>query len=69
MSSLRKYDSEVHNPDEFISNLVNLDGKKCPKALENQVKSLKNPPETREEILEALPKWGLVDRSDLLKNI
>lgn len=63
------YDIEVQSPDEFISNLINLDKKKCVKALENQVKSLKNPPKTRKEVLETLTNCGLIKSVDLLKDI
>jgi predicted nucleic acid-binding protein len=68
-ATISTYDIEVQNPDEFISNLINLDRKKCLKALENQVKSLKNPPKTREEVLETLTNCGLVKSVDLLKDI
>jgi predicted nucleic acid-binding protein len=56
---LGKYDIEPQHPDEFVSNLLNLDKIKCLKALSNQVKSLKNPPKTQEEVLEALKNCGL----------
>lgn len=68
-ATISTYDIEVQNPDEFISNLINLDRKKCLKALKNQVKSLKNPPKTREEVLETLTNCGLVKSVDLLKDI
>jgi predicted nucleic acid-binding protein len=69
VTTMSIYDIEVQSPDEFISNLINLDKKKCQKALENQVKSLKNPPKTREEVLETLTRCGLIKSVDLLKDI
>ncbi|RYY38600.1 MAG: PIN domain-containing protein [Chitinophagaceae bacterium] len=66
-AELSKYELEVQSPDEFISNLINLDRKICLKALENQVKSLTNPPKTREEVLETLTTCGLTRTVDLLK--
>jgi len=68
-NALSTYGIEFQNPDEFISNLINLDKKKCLKALENQVKSLKNPPRSREEVLETLTNCGLEKSVDLLKDI
>ncbi|MCU7551593.1 PIN domain-containing protein [Chitinophagaceae bacterium LB-8] len=56
---LNKYDVDAQHPDEFVSNLINLDKVKCQKALSNQVKSLKNPPKTQVEVLEALKNCGL----------
>lgn len=68
-AALAIYDIEVQRPDEFISNLLNLDKEKCQKALENQVRSLRNPPKTREEVLETLAGCGLIKSVDLLKDI
>ncbi|MGZ5254983.1 MAG: PIN domain-containing protein [Flavitalea sp.] len=68
VTNLSTYDIEVQSPDEFISNLINLDKKNCMKALENQVKSLRNPPKTREEVLETLTSCGLIKTVDLLKD-
>jgi hypothetical protein len=44
---LSKYDVDAQHPDEFVSNLINLDKVKCQNALSNQVKNLKNPPKTQ----------------------
>lgn len=68
-SEMSTYDLEVQSPDEFISNLINLDTKKCMKALENQVKSLKNPPKTKEDVLETLKRCSLIKSVNLLKNV
>jgi len=62
------HDIEAQSPDEFISNLINLDRKKSLKALENQVKSLRYPPKTKEEVLETLTNCGLINSVDLLKD-
>jgi predicted nucleic acid-binding protein len=69
VTAMSIYDIEVQSPDEFISNLINLDKKKCLKALENQVKSLKYPPKAREEVLERLTSCGLIKSVDLLKDV
>ena len=55
----RKYDIEVQHPDDFISNLINLDKDKVIVALLNQIESLKNPPKSKNEVLETLLKCGL----------
>lgn len=68
-SILSNYDIGVQSPDEFISNLINLNRKKCLKALENQIKSLNHPPKTREEVLKTLANFDLIKSVDLLKNI
>ncbi|MEO6963732.1 MAG: PIN domain-containing protein [Puia sp.] len=53
------YDTEVQHPDEFISNLINLDSGKSESALQNLIRSLRNPPKTRDEVLQTLLKCGL----------
>jgi predicted nucleic acid-binding protein len=56
---LKLYDIEVQDPDEFISNLINLDKLKSENAIQNLIRSLQNPPKSREEVLETLAKCGL----------
>jgi hypothetical protein len=58
--NLKKYDIEAQHPDKFVSNLISPDKAKCMRALSNQVKSLKNPPMPRNEVLEILKSCGLV---------
>lgn len=64
---LGSHDIDVQSPDEFVSNLISLNKKECIKALENQVKSLKNPPKTKNEVLDTLSKCGLAKSVELLK--
>ena len=47
------------HPDEFINDLINFDRMKCLQALDNQINSLKNPPKSKEEVLNALVNCGL----------
>lgn len=56
---LKFYDIEAQHPDEFILNLINLDKPKSLQSLNNQVKSLKNPPQSKEQVLQTLIKCGL----------
>jgi predicted nucleic acid-binding protein len=65
-SILRTFDLEVQHPDEFVLSLIGLDGSGCQQALENQVKSLKNPPLTKDEVLAKLEQCGLVKSVALL---
>jgi predicted nucleic acid-binding protein len=63
---LRLYDIEVQDPDEFISNLISLDKHNSENALQNLIKSLRNPPKSREEVLETLAKCGLTNAVSML---
>ena len=56
---INRFDIEVNDADTFISNLIDLDRDKSIEALDNLVKSLKNPPQTKETILTTLEKCGL----------
>ncbi len=56
---LKKYDIEAQHPDEFIANFIGLDKAKSLEALQNQVRSLKNPPKSKGEVLELLERCGL----------
>jgi hypothetical protein len=64
---LKKFDIESQHPDTFISNLINLDKQKAIEALNNQIKSLKNPPKTKKEVLETLKNCGLEQSVILLE--
>ena len=64
---LKTYDIEVQHPDEFVSNLINLDKTKSENALQSLIKSLRNPPKTREEVLNTLEKCGLRNTVSILK--
>jgi predicted nucleic acid-binding protein len=63
---LKSYNIEVQHPDEFVSNLINLDKIKAENALRNLVASLKNPSKTRSEVLQTLKKCGLTNSISML---
>lgn len=63
---VNSYDIEVQHPDEFISNLINLDRGKSENALENLIRSLRNPSKTRDEVLNTLRKCGLPNTVSML---
>lgn len=54
-------------PDDFISLLTKINRQRCLLALRNQVQSLRNPPKTREEVLDSLTKCGLKSSVKTLK--
>jgi predicted nucleic acid-binding protein len=56
---LKCYDTEVQHPDEFISNLIFHDKTSALEALNNQVKRLRNPPMSIDDVLLILEKCGL----------
>lgn len=56
---LRKYGVEAIHPDAFIVSLIEEDAETVAEALENQQKTLKNPPQTLEEVLATLEINGL----------
>lgn len=59
LSDLSVYGIEAKNPDDFIVELLEKDEAKVNQGFLNQLNSLKNPPKTREELLETLRKCGL----------
>jgi hypothetical protein len=67
-TELSKYDIEAQHPDVFIEHLIDLDSGKAISAFEALVSSLKNPPETQEEVLKTLVANGLKKSVDLLDN-
>ena len=56
---MKEHDVEVYTPDEFVNLLERLNPAIVKQAFENQLKSLKNPPMSREELIESLRKSGL----------
>ncbi len=64
---LKTFGLEPQHPDTFISNLINLDKKKAIEALNNQVRGLRNPPKTKNEVLETLKSCGLEQSVILLE--
>ena len=66
---LNPFDIDIQHPDEFISNLIDLNHEKAIKAFQNQVRKLKNPPMTTPEVLESLRKCGLEQSIEKFKNV
>jgi len=66
--ALIPYHTRAEHPDEFISGCIDREKQKAFKALENQVRSLKNPPLSREKVLENLENTGLVKSVAKLKS-
>lgn len=56
---LKPFQIEVLHPDDFIVNLINFNKSKSLQSLHNQVKSLKNPPQSTDQLLQTLSKCGL----------
>lgn len=56
---LDKYDVEALHPDEFISDLIDLNAARVLEAVARHRQSLKNPPMTTREYLDCLLKQGL----------
>lgn len=56
---LRQHDVEVYTPDGFVNLLERLNPTIVKQAFENQLKSLKNPPMSKEALIESLMKSGL----------
>ena len=56
---LKSFMLKAIHPDEFINDLIKFDRMKCLKALNNQINSLKNPPKSKQEVLNALFNCGL----------
>lgn len=65
---LKIYDVESQSPDEFVTNLISLNKAKSLQALKNQVKNLRNPPMSIEDVLQTLENCGLKNSILLLKN-
>ncbi len=68
ISELAKYDVEAQKPDEFISNLIDINPKLGCIAFNKLVTRLKNPKKTMLEVLETFEKCGLHDSAFKLGN-
>jgi len=58
---LKSYNIEVLHPDVFITRLMLSEKNKVLQALNNQIRSLKNPPKSKDEVIAALQKCGLTE--------
>jgi len=56
---LNTYDIEVLSADEFLSRLIDIDKATVQAALAAQIRTLKNPPQTKEQVLATLERNGL----------
>ncbi|WP_347987608.1 PIN domain-containing protein [Methylomonas sp. AM2-LC] len=65
---LEKYDVEALHPDEFISDLIDLNPAKVLEAVARHRRSLKNPPKTGKEYLDTLLQQGLPETVSQLRH-
>jgi predicted nucleic acid-binding protein len=66
---IKEFGIEIQHPDEFIVNLIQSDQSKVIAAFTNQVNNLKNPPKTKQQVLETLTNAGLGKSTALLKTL
>lgn len=64
---LKKFNIEVYNPDKFLNLLYKLSPEIVHKAFSNQLASLRNPPKTKEELIETLVNCNLKSVKKLIK--
>jgi PIN domain-containing protein len=65
--TLNPYSIQTQHPDVFVSTCIDRDSQRAIKALQNQVKSLKNPVLPLEKVLDNLEKTGLTGSVAKLK--
>lgn len=58
--ALARFEIEAQHPDAFVLHLLSLDAGAVARAVASQAASLRNPPSTREQLLETLESRGLV---------
>lgn len=59
LSYLKSFGLEAQHPDSFILSLINYNKQASISAFKNLVKSLKNPPKSKMEVLQVLARCGL----------
>jgi len=67
VNELEKFNMTAQHPDDFICDLIEMDKKTAVDALNAQLKMLKNPPVTKEELLETFKRNGLPKAAELFK--
>jgi len=67
--SLKQYHLEAQTPDKFITKLAKADGARVLQAFRTQVKRLKNPPQSADQVLVALKRSGLTNTVEILKSL
>jgi predicted nucleic acid-binding protein len=65
---LKSFRIKAQSPDDFIMGLINRDKPGVELAFNNQVRSLKNPAQSKEQVLNSLAKCGLKNSLEKLKN-
>ncbi|AWO00366.1 PIN domain-containing protein [Chitinophaga alhagiae] len=63
---VKTFNLEIKNPDEFVMLLLKVNQPKVLHALRRQVSALKNPPQSREQVLSSLKKCGLAQSGGML---
>lgn len=66
-AELEKYDVEAQHPDEFISDLIDLNAARVLAAIAKHRQSLKNPPKSSKEYLDTLLQQGLPETVSQLR--
>jgi hypothetical protein len=66
---LKSYGIEPQHPDEFILNLLDLAPSVVVRAARDHLESLRNPPRTIEEYLDALKAAGLTRSASVLREL
>jgi len=64
---LEKFNITAQHPDDFICDLFQSDKEAAITAFKKQLESLKNPPQTKEELLETFKRNGLPKAAELFK--
>lgn len=67
VAELEKYDVEALHPDEFISDLIDLNPARVLEAVARQRQMLKSPPRSTEEYLDKLLEQGLPETVSQLR--
>jgi hypothetical protein len=68
-SVLNKYEIEALSADQFIVSLIGLEPQKCKQTFLEQVKSLRKPPQTPEQVLETFANCNLTASAQLLRDL
>ena len=65
---LKTFGISRQHPDDFVSHLIVAHGAKTLEALENQSRRLRNPPKSKQDVLEALKRCGLPKSAAFLQS-
>ncbi len=68
-AALSAYDIEAQDPDEFVLNVIDLSSGAVLLAVQKQAASLKNPPQTFDQVLDTLEAQGLVQSVAALRDM